>query len=171
MRRFTDARLAGRMRAGAPAAVAALLLLAPQVASPATSGGNPELGRAERFVNTRCPGPQREIVKDAWVPGRRFNALYGNCRAGDGRDQHVWFFADGRFIRSDTREPDSSKRIIELWDDSETIAFLYVLYGRDDANCCPTGGGRIVRFRIEGSHVRALDRLPARQLGTVPAGR
>jgi hypothetical protein len=170
MRRLIDTRLAGRMRAGA-AAVAALLLVAPQVASPAMRSGDPRLRRAERFVNTRCPAPYREIVTDAWMPGQRFNALYGNCQAGDGRDQHVWFFSNGRFIGSDTREPDASKGIIALWGGGDTLAFLYVLYRRDDANCCPTGGGKTVRFRIEGSHVRALDQLPARQLWGIRAGR
>ena len=63
-----------------------------------------------------------------WMAGQRFNALYGNCLAGDGRDQHIWFFSGGRFIGSDTREPDSSKDIIGLWRTGDTIAFMYVLY-------------------------------------------
>ena len=78
------------------------------------------------------------------MSGWRFNALYGNCLAGDGRDQHIWFFDGGHLIGMDTREPDSSKEIIGLWRDEDTIAFMYVLFRSADTNCCPTGGGEIV---------------------------
>jgi len=63
------------------------------------------------------------------------------------------------------------RRSSALWRDGNTIAFLYVLYRRDDSNCCATGGGKIVRFRIEGNRVKALDQLPPHQLGTIPVGR
>jgi len=105
------------------------------------------------------------------MSGWKFNALYGNCLAGDGRDQHIWFFEGSRLIGMDTKEPDSSKEIIGLWCDDETFAFMCVLYRRNDTNCCPTGGGAIVQFRVSGGHVVALDKLPAHQLGSVPLGR
>jgi len=95
-----------------------------------------------------------------WFPGLRFNALYGNCRAGDGRDQHIWFFDRGRFLGTDA--PKSSHWIIGVWRDAKTIAFLYVLYRQTDAECCPTGGGASVRFRWTGKRVARLDRLPSR---------
>jgi hypothetical protein len=147
--------------------VASVLLLA----SAATASRDPNLLRAAAFIDKQCPAQEREIATNEWTPGWRFNALYGNCRAGDGRDQHTWFFSGGRFIGIDTREPDSSKEIIGLWRDGNTIAFMYVLYRRHDPNCCATGGGKIVRFRIEGNRVRALDQLPPHQLGTIPVGR
>jgi hypothetical protein len=147
--------------------ICSALLLAPSAAA----RKDPNLLRAEAFVDKRCPAQEREIATDVWMRGWRFNALYGNCRAGDGRDQHVWFFSRARFIGSDTREPDSSKDIVALWRDGTTIAFMYVLYRRGDPNCCPTGGGKIVRFRIVGNHVKALDPLPPHQLGSIPLGR
>jgi hypothetical protein len=48
---------------------------------------------------------------------------------------------------------------------------MYVLYRRQDPLCCPTGGGKIVRFRWNGRRFRALDRSPPRQNGNVPLGR
>jgi len=90
--------------------------------------------------------------------GARFNALYGNCRAGDGRDQHVWFFVGHRF--AGTAALTASRDIVGLWRDDRTIAFLYVLHRARDPNCCPTGGGKVVRFRLGGSSVRVLDALP-----------
>jgi hypothetical protein len=95
-----------------------------------------------------------------WIGGLRFNALYGNCRAGDGRDQHIWFFDRGRFIRTDARK--SSHWIIGVWRDDKTIAFLYLLYRQSDAECCPTAGGASVRFRLMGKRLRRLDPLPPR---------
>jgi hypothetical protein len=132
---------------------------------------DPNLTAALAVVRQQCPPQYAEIATDEWLTGQRFNALYGNCLAGDGRDQHTWFFVGRSRIGSDTREPDSSKEIVGLWRDGNTIAFMYVLYRRGDPNCCPTGGGRIVRFRLSGKHVRPLDRLPPHQLGTVALGR
>jgi hypothetical protein len=40
------------------------------------------------------------------------------------------------------------------------VALMYVLYRRNDPNCCPTGGGKIVRFHWTGRRLVALDRIP-----------
>ena len=92
--------------------------------------------------------------------GWTFNALYGDCGGGDGHDQRIWFFARSRFVGNDA--PRSSAEIIGLWRNGDTIAFLYVLYRRSDALCCPTGGGAVVRFRWTGRRVVALDPIPPR---------
>ena len=129
-------------------------------ALPASAGKDPALLRAQAFVDKRCPAQYREISARMWFPGLRFNALYGNCRAGDGRDQRIWFFDRGRFIGTDARK--SSHLIIGVWRDDKTIAFLYVLYRQTDAECCPTGGGASVRFRWTGRGFARLDPLPPR---------
>jgi LppP/LprE lipoprotein len=154
------------LRGVAVSSLAALL-----VVGSASAGRDPNLAKAKAFVDGQCPRLERSISSDVWMGEWRFNALYGNCRAGDGRDQHVWFFAGGRFVGSDTREPDSSKSIVALWRDGDTIAFLYVLYRRDDPNCCPTGGGKVVRYRLVDGNVRRLDPLPPRQRGGTAIGR
>jgi len=141
------------------------------VTAPTALASDPNQAKADAFVRKQCPAQYAEIQTDMWMPGQKFNALYGNCRAGDGRDQHIWFFSGSRFIGSDTREPDSSKDIIGLWRTGNTITFMYVLYRNRDSNCCATGGGKTVRFRIEGNQVKALDRLPPHQLGSVSVGR
>jgi hypothetical protein len=132
---------------------------------------DPTLARALAAVRKQCPPRYAEISTTEWMSGWRFNVLYGNCLAGDGRDQHVWFFAGSRLIGMDTKEPDSSKDIIGLWRDSDTFAFMYVLYRRNDANCCPTAGGAVVRFRLADGRVVALEKLPPQQLGSAPLGR
>jgi len=127
---------------------------------PAAAGKDPALRRAEAFVDARCPAQYREISTQMWGPGVGFHALYGNCRAGDGRDQYIWFFDRGRFIRTDARK--SSHLIIGVWRDDKTMAFLYVLYRQADPECCPTGGAATVRYRWNGKRVVRLDPLPPR---------
>ena len=130
------------------------------LAPAARAAKDPNLLRAEAFVDRQCPKLERAISAEMWI-GQRFNALYGNCLAGDGRDQHIWFFLGGRFIGSDTREPNSSKEIFGVWRARDVIAFMYVLYRPHDPNCCPTGGGKIVRFQLRDGRLVRLDALPA----------
>jgi hypothetical protein len=128
---------------------------------------DPSLAQAEAFVDKQCPASTRTISSGLWEAGWTFNVLYGNCRAGDGRDQHAWFFDRGRFVRTDAptsnKHWNGSHEIIGLWRDGNTIALLYVLYRRADPECCPTGGGAIVRYRFDKGQVRRLDPLPARR--------
>jgi len=142
-------------------ALAIALIVYPMLLVDAASAGrDPALLRARAFVDKRCPAQYREISTRMWGAGLRFNALYGNCRAGDGRDQHVWFFDRGRFLGTDAAK--SSHWIIGAWRDDKTIAFLYVLYRPSDPECCPTGGAASVRFRWTGKRIKRLDPLPPR---------
>jgi hypothetical protein len=120
-----------------------------------------DLTAALAFVNARCPASYREISKSMWMQRTKFNALYGNCRAGDGHDRHVWFFVSGRFVGTDASH--SSPEIFGLWRTADTLAFMYVLYRPRDPNCCATGGGKIVRFRWTGGRVEPLDHVPSRR--------
>jgi hypothetical protein len=129
--------------------------------APTALASDPNLAKAEAVVHKQCPAQYAEIQTHMWMAGWKFNALYGNCRAGDGRDQHIWFFSGGRFIGSDTKEPFSTKEIFGVWRGGDIIAFMYVLYRPRDPNCCPTGGGKIVRFRLSGRRLVRLDPLPA----------
>src|SRR5690349_23986589 len=121
----------GLVRVGGSALLIAWAMLVTGVA-PAAQDSN--LAKAKAFVDKRCPADRRVISTDMWQPGTRFNALYGNCRAGDGIDQHVWFFDRGRFLGTDA--PNSSHEILGLWRTGTTIAFMYVLYRPTDPECC-----------------------------------
>jgi hypothetical protein len=138
------------------------------IASAAVSSGN--LRTAERYVSRHCHrGSVRS--KNMWEsdPTFRFNALYGDCGGGDGRDQRIWFFAGKHFVGTDARG--SSGSIVGLWRDLNTIAFVYVLYRPQDALCCATGGGAIVRYRWTGKRVVRLDPLPPRTASAHQPGR
>lgn len=140
----------------------AVVLLALALATDADAARS-NLRAAQEFVAHRCHAGSTRAT-NLWQVGWTFNALYGDCGGGDGHDQHAWFFSGARFVGVDA--PGSSAEIIGLWRDGNTIAFLYVLYRRNDALCCPTGGGKVVRFRWTGKRVIALDRLPPRETTT-----
>lgn len=150
---------------GAAIAVAASAFV---LTSSAARHKDPNLATARAFVDQQCPADTRYVSTGMWQHGWRFNALYGNCRAGDGRDQHAWFFDRGRFVGVDVplgSKPTwvyGSHEIMGVWRDGNTIALLYVLYRWTDAECCPTGGGKIVRYRLHKGHLRRLDPLPPR---------
>lgn len=150
--------------------VIALLALVTAVAT--SSGGaagtkDPALRQALSFIHRG--GCAYAPATSMWMRDWNFNALSGPCRSADGYDQRAWFFVRGRFVGNDAPTP--SREVIGLWRDGNTIAFLYVLYRRWDANCCPTGGGKVVRFRWNGHQVVRLDRLPPSQLGATALGR
>jgi LppP/LprE lipoprotein len=140
---------------GIAAAAAGTFLV---VAGRSSAAGGSDLRKATAFVKKQCPGGQRTISHRMWTAGFAFNALYGNCLAGDGTDQHIWFFDHGHFVGKDARTP--SHFIVGLWRNERTLAFMYVLYRRSDPNCCATGGGAVVRFHWSGTRVRRLDPLP-----------
>src|SRR5262249_46377675 len=98
-----------------------------------------------------CHAPDTSM----WIRGWRFNALFGSCRAADGHDQRVWFFDRGRFVG--TGGSGWSNEVLGVWRADTTLAFIYVLYRRNDPLCCPTGGGEIVRFRWTGRRFKPLD--------------
>jgi LppP/LprE lipoprotein len=127
------------------------------------------LAAALAFWRSKGCQPWAKPDTSMWERGWRFNSLFGNCRAGDGHDQHVYFFDRARFVGSDGLG--TSSEILGLWRDDRTFAFMYVLYRPQDPLCCPTGGGAIVRLRWNGSRFRALDQPPPRQNGKVPLGR
>jgi hypothetical protein len=140
---------------GLAAAAAGTFLV---VAGRSSASGGSDLSKATAFVKKQCPGAQRTMSRRIWIAGFAFNVLYGNCLAGDGTDQHIWFFDHGQFVGKDARTP--SHFIVDLWRNERTLAFMYVLYRRSDPNCCATGGGAVVRFRRTGTRVRRLDPLP-----------
>jgi LppP/LprE lipoprotein len=94
-----------------------------------------------------------------WDPTATLNVLLATrTGSGLGYNRKVFFFIKGRFVGNDASRP--SAQIIPLWQDDLTAALLYVLYRRSDPVCCPTGGGKIVRFRWNGQRLAALSAVP-----------
>jgi hypothetical protein len=150
--------------------IALALVVVGLSAAVASAAGSADLRVAERYVARHCnPGSTRSA--SMWIKDRsfHFNALYGDCGGGDGHEQRIWFFRDGRFVGNDTSR--SSAEIVGSWRDLDTLDFLYVLYRPADPMCCPTGGAVSVRYRWRSGRVVRLDPLPPRTASPTHPGR
>jgi hypothetical protein len=78
--------------------------------------------------------------------------------SGDGYAQQAFFFVNGRYIGTDTREPSATLRVVSQSDTEMTLA--YPLYRTNDPLCCPGGGQAKVRFQLNNGRLTALDPIP-----------
>jgi hypothetical protein len=78
--------------------------------------------------------------------------------SGDGYAQQAFFFVNGRYIGTDTREPSATLRVVAQGDTEVTLA--YPLYRRNDPLCCPGGGRATVRFQLNNGRLAPLDPIP-----------
>jgi LppP/LprE lipoprotein len=92
-------------------------------------------------------------------PSQTLRVLIGT-RAGssDGHGQQAFFFVNGRYIGTDTREPSATLRVVAQGDTEVTVA--YALYRKSDPLCCPGGGQTRVRFQLNNGRLMPLDPIP-----------
>jgi hypothetical protein len=139
--------------------VAAIGIVA--LAGAAVSGAM-EQGRGDRAVAAAVVKRKgyRPDLK-TWDSYFKLNVLLGTyATSADGYNKRAFFFIGRRYLGTDAAAP--SAALQEIWRDDATIALLYILYRNGDPLCCPTGGGKIVRFHWNGSRLVALDRIPSR---------
>lgn len=78
--------------------------------------------------------------------------------SGDGYGQRAFFFLDGRYLGTDTKEPSAQLKVVSQSDTE--IAIAYPLYRSSDPLCCPGGGQRTVHFALNNGKLTALDPIP-----------
>jgi LppP/LprE lipoprotein len=78
--------------------------------------------------------------------------------SGDGYGQQAFFFVNGRYIGTDSKEPSATLRVVAQSDTEVTLA--YPLYRKNDPLCCPGGGQARVRFQLNNGKLVALDPIP-----------
>ena len=78
--------------------------------------------------------------------------------SGDGYGQQAFFFLDGHYLGTDTKEPSAKLKVVSQGDSE--IAIVYPLYRRNDPLCCPSGGQRVVHFALNNGKLQALDPIP-----------
>ena len=78
--------------------------------------------------------------------------------SGDGYGQRAFFFVDGRYIGTDSREPSATVRIVSQGDTE--VALSYPLYHHSDPLCCPSGGQATVRFQLNNGRLVPLGTIP-----------
>lgn len=114
--------------------------------------------KAARYVRSRGFTP--EDTDDFTTPpsGGLHVIVATASGSADGYAQRAFFFVGGRFLRTDL--PESSAGINIAWRNETTIGLSYAVYKAADAMCCPTGGAIIVRYRWNGTRLKALDPIP-----------
>jgi hypothetical protein len=78
--------------------------------------------------------------------------------SGDGYAQQAFFFVNGRYIGTDTKDPSATLRVVSQADTEVTLG--YPLYRKNDPLCCPGGGQATVRFQLNNGRLTPLDRIP-----------
>jgi len=78
--------------------------------------------------------------------------------SGDGYGQQAFFFVNGRYIGTDTKEPSATVRVVSQSDTEVTLA--YPLYRKNDPLCCPGGGQATVRFQLDNGRLTPLGSIP-----------
>jgi hypothetical protein len=78
--------------------------------------------------------------------------------SGDGYGQQAFFFVNGRYIGTDTKEPSATVRVIAQGDTEATLE--YPLYRKGDPLSSPSGGHAQVRFQLNNGKLVPLGEIP-----------
>jgi hypothetical protein len=76
----------------------------------------------------------------------------------DGHGQRAFFFLDGRYLGTDTKEPSAALKVLAQSDTEVSIA--YPLYRHADPLCCPSGGQAIVHFQLNNGRLTPVGKIP-----------
>jgi LppP/LprE lipoprotein len=91
--------------------------------------------------------------------GQTLRVLVGTrSGSGDGYGQQAFFFIDGHYLGTDTKEPSAKLKVVSQGDTE--VAIAYPLYHAGDPLCCPGGGQRVVHFALNNGKLTALDPIP-----------
>jgi hypothetical protein len=101
-------------------------------------------------------------------PANTLRVLVGT-RSGssDGYAQQAFFFVDGRYIGTDTKEPSASVKVVGQSDTEVTLA--YQLYKPGDPLSHPSGGEATVHFQLNNGRLVALNPIPPATSSTAAA--
>jgi cytoskeletal protein RodZ len=99
--------------------------------------------------------------------GQALRVLVGSREGtSGGYDQQAFFFLDGRYIGTDTKEPSASVEVVSQGDTEVVLA--YPLYRRGDPASSPGGGRATVTFALDDGKLTPLQAIPPVQPGASP---
>ncbi len=78
--------------------------------------------------------------------------------SGDGYGQQAFFFVDGRYLGTDSKEPSATVKVVGQGDTEVTLA--YPLYRKGDPLSSPSGGEARVTFQLNNGKLVPLGRIP-----------
>jgi hypothetical protein len=78
--------------------------------------------------------------------------------SGDGYGQQAFFFINGRYIGTDTKQPSATLKLVSQSDTEVTLA--YPLYRKSDPLSSPSGGEARVTFQLNNGKLVPLGKIP-----------
>lgn len=100
-----------------------------------------------------------ENASTFWDPTAPINVIVATLTgSADGYNNRAFFFADGRYIGHDTKNPSTGIAITSRTPSVITLA--YTIYAPSDPLCCPTQGTQSVRYFWNGNGLIPLDPIP-----------
>lgn len=97
------------------------------------------------------------LTERDWRPDRTLKVLIG-IRAAPPRAELAFFFAGGRFIGTDTKDPSGAIEVVTQGDRNVTLG--YGIYKPGDALCCASGGTAQVTYVWNGTRLTPLSPIP-----------
>lgn len=92
-------------------------------------------------------------------PNQTLRALVGTrTGSADGYAQQVFFFVDGHYLGTDTKEPSASVKVVSQNDTEAVVA--YRLYRPGDPLSSPTGGQALVHFQLNNGMLVPVGTIP-----------
>lgn len=153
----------------------------PTITTPAsTTTSTSETGGVEATRTTTAPAFTKEptsaegvsaavaVVKahgytpsetSTYDPSNTLRVLVGtHGGSSEGSGQQAFFFINGRYIGTDTKEPSASMKVVGQNDTEVTLA--YQLYKPGDPLSHPSGGEATVHFQLNNGRLVALNPIP-----------
>ncbi|HTD09200.1 MAG TPA: LppP/LprE family lipoprotein [Solirubrobacteraceae bacterium] len=92
-------------------------------------------------------------------PNQALRVLIGTkSGSDDGYGQQAFFFVNGRYIGTDTKEPSATVKVLSQNDTEVTLA--YPLYRPSDPLASPNGGQATVHFQLNDGKLTPLGTIP-----------
>lgn len=114
----------------------------------------PESAAAE-VLNARGYVP---VEAAQYHPQQTLTALIGRRSESSEYGEQAFFFLDGRYLGTDTKEASASVQLVSQDDTEVTLA--YPLYHPSDPLTAPSGGRAIVHFQLNDGKLQALGQIP-----------
>ncbi len=129
---------------------------APEPAFAQQEAGAEGVSAAAALVRSRGYTPNNT---SEYHPNQTLRVLIGTqTGSSDGYGQQAFFFVNGRFIGTDTKEPSATVKVLGQGDTAITLA--YPLYRSGDPLANPSGGQRIVRFELNDGKLTPVGTIP-----------
>jgi hypothetical protein len=129
------------------------------VSSSTTAAGGQivTLSQAEAVVQAQGYTP---VNSDGFTNDNRLKVILATATgSADGYQQLAFFFADGRYLGNDSKDPSAGISLSDQTND--TVTLQYAVYAPGDPLSAPSQPSQTARFRYDGSRLTTLDPLPA----------